>query len=164
MNNATANATYAAQLSGSNNTCSEHQDNAMDCSFSPKIQAWATQEGRTNATKSASPPASMTDPVAAMQRNNCTSTHHVGLDDCSYAVPNASNSTNASVLVVPGVITKANIAQVRDVNCSQHQSNSMDCSYKVHGANQTSRNATNASVYSNTTSNSSIAQNHTSVA
>ena len=42
MNNSTTNATYAAQISSPNTPCTEHQDNAMDCSFSPSIQAWST--------------------------------------------------------------------------------------------------------------------------
>lgn len=113
----------------------------MDCSFSPKIQAWATQEGRTNATKSASVSTPVNDaepPVSAAQRNttNCTNTHHVGLDICDYVMPKADTSFNTSTKGVPDYANYiVHGAEVRDPNCSQHQDNSMDCSYRVYGAN-----------------------------
>jgi hypothetical protein len=42
-NNATTNATYALmQVQADPKNCANHQNNAMDCSFSPKLQAWET--------------------------------------------------------------------------------------------------------------------------
>jgi hypothetical protein len=68
-NNATTNATYALmQVQADPKNCANHQNNAMDCSFSPKLQAWETQKGRSNATKSAD----STVAVSAVQQRNCS--------------------------------------------------------------------------------------------
>jgi hypothetical protein len=77
------NATYALSQK---KDCNEHQDNAMDCSFSPLIQGRATQAGRDDPKASVAASLAQKDP-------NCTM-HGTGLDDCNYN-PAKSNVTLA---------------------------------------------------------------------
>ena len=80
VSGAKTNATYAAQISNPvtpDEPCVEHQNNAMDCSFSPKIQATSTQAGRKDPRAPRTAPADTAPETAAFQMPESASSFSV---------------------------------------------------------------------------------------
>ena len=100
----------------------------MKCSFSPLIQAKATQNGRED-------PSAVKGASLAQKDPNCTM-HGTGLDDCIYK-PAASNvSHDYDKTYFNNATTNATYAlSQKDPNCTMHGTGVDDCSYKPAASN-----------------------------